>query len=57
VIFMSGYAHEVFDHQDLVGPGSIFLAKPFTPATLVRQVDRLLTAQPRLHAQRQAPSP
>ena len=44
VIFMSGYTDEILDQQTLVGPGAEFLAKPFTPGALVRQVDRLLTA-------------
>jgi CheY-like chemotaxis protein len=44
VIFMSGYTDEILDQQSLVGPGSEFLAKPFTPGALVRQVDRLLLA-------------
>ena len=44
VIFMSGYTDEILDQQSLVGPGAEFLAKPFTPGALVRQVDRLLLA-------------
>ena len=44
VIFMSGYTDEILDQQSLVGPGAEFLAKPFTPGALVRQVDRLLPA-------------
>ena len=44
VVFMSGYTDEILDQQSLVGPGAEFLAKPFTPGALVRQVDRLLLA-------------
>jgi signal transduction histidine kinase/CheY-like chemotaxis protein len=42
VIFMSGYTDEILDQASLVGPGAEFLAKPFTPGALVRQIDRLL---------------
>jgi signal transduction histidine kinase/CheY-like chemotaxis protein len=45
VIFMSGYTDEILDQQSLVGPGAEFLAKPFTPGYLVRQVDRLLLSR------------
>jgi signal transduction histidine kinase/ActR/RegA family two-component response regulator len=45
VVLMSGYTHEILDQQQLVGPGTAFLAKPFTPAALVRQVDLLLHAR------------
>jgi signal transduction histidine kinase/CheY-like chemotaxis protein len=45
VIFMSGYTDEILDQQSLIGPGAEFLAKPFTPGALVRQVDRLLLSQ------------
>ena len=44
VVFMSGYTDEILDQESLVGPGAEFLAKPFTPGALVRQVDRLLLA-------------
>ena len=44
VIFMSGYTDEILDQDSLVGPAPEFLAKPFTPGALVRQVDRLLLA-------------
>ena len=44
VVFMSGYTDEILDQQSLVGPGAEFMAKPFTPGALVRQVDRLLLA-------------
>jgi signal transduction histidine kinase/ActR/RegA family two-component response regulator len=42
VVFMSGYTQEIIDQQELVGQGAAFVAKPFTPSTLVRQVDRLM---------------
>jgi signal transduction histidine kinase/ActR/RegA family two-component response regulator len=45
VVYMSGYTDQVLDQQSLIGPGAEFLAKPFTPGALVRQVDRLLAAQ------------
>jgi len=48
VLFMSGYTDEILDQQQLVGPGSAFLAKPFTPSGLVKQVDQLLTARRRV---------
>jgi CheY-like chemotaxis protein len=47
VIFMSGYTQEILDHQEQVGRDAVFVAKPFTPATLVREVDKLLTARQR----------
>jgi signal transduction histidine kinase/CheY-like chemotaxis protein len=42
VIFMSGYTQEIIDLQEIVGQGAAFIAKPFTPSVLVRQVDRLM---------------
>jgi CheY-like chemotaxis protein len=42
VVFMSGYTHEILDQDELVGPAAAFVAKPFTPAALVREVDKLL---------------
>jgi signal transduction histidine kinase/ActR/RegA family two-component response regulator len=44
VLYMSGYTDQVLDQENLVGPRAEFLAKPFTPGALVRQVDRLLAA-------------
>jgi signal transduction histidine kinase/ActR/RegA family two-component response regulator len=44
IVYMSGYTDQVLDQQSLVGPGAEFLAKPFTPGALVRQVDKLLAA-------------
>jgi signal transduction histidine kinase len=48
VIFMSGYTDEILDRDGLVGPGTAFVAKPFTPSSLVREVDHLLLSRPRL---------
>jgi two-component system cell cycle sensor histidine kinase/response regulator CckA len=45
VVFMSGYTDEILDQQSLVGPDAAFIAKPFTPSTLVRQVDLLLISK------------
>ena len=45
IVFMSGYTDEILDQQSLVGPHAAFVAKPFTPSTLVRQVDLLLIAK------------
>ena len=47
VIFYVGYTDEILDQQSLVGPGAEFMAKPFTPGALVRQVDRLPLAHRR----------
>jgi CheY-like chemotaxis protein len=53
VVFMSGYEQQILAHEELTGPGAAFLAKPFTPAALVRQVDELLSARrPAPHAVR-----
>ncbi len=45
VVYMSGYTQEILDQQDRVEPGAAFVAKPFTPSALVRQVDQLLHAR------------
>jgi signal transduction histidine kinase/ActR/RegA family two-component response regulator len=52
VIFMSGYTDEILDLQELAGGGTAFVAKPFTPSALVRQVDQLLHARPGVSAER-----
>jgi signal transduction histidine kinase/ActR/RegA family two-component response regulator len=44
VVFMSGYANQILDQQELIGPGSAFLAKPFTPSALVRRIEELLAS-------------
>jgi signal transduction histidine kinase len=48
VLFMSGYTHEILDRDELVGPGTAFVAKPFTPSSLARDVDHLILSRPRL---------
>ena len=48
VLFMSGYTHEILDREELVGPGTAFVAKPFTPSSLAREVDHLILSRPRL---------
>jgi signal transduction histidine kinase/ActR/RegA family two-component response regulator len=51
VVFMSGYEHQILEQEELAGPGAAFLAKPFTPAALVRQIDELLSSRrPAPHA-------
>jgi signal transduction histidine kinase/ActR/RegA family two-component response regulator len=45
VVFMSGYEHQILEHEQLAGPGAAFLAKPFTPAALVRHIDELLSSR------------
>jgi signal transduction histidine kinase/ActR/RegA family two-component response regulator len=42
VLFMSGYANEVLASQGLRKAGNAFLAKPFTPAQLLKAANRLL---------------
>jgi DNA-binding response OmpR family regulator len=44
VLFVSGYTRDAIGPRDLVEPGTAYLAKPFTPASLVAQVRRLLEA-------------
>lgn len=41
ILYISGYAEDVLDVQDL-GPGTKFLQKPFSPTDLVQQVRELL---------------
>ncbi len=48
VVFMSGYAQEILDPQELGGQDAAFVAKPFTPSVLVREVDRLLSSRRRV---------
>jgi two-component system, cell cycle sensor histidine kinase and response regulator CckA len=42
VLFLSGYAQDLVEPAATSGPGRAFLAKPFTPDTLLRQVRELL---------------
>jgi two-component system cell cycle sensor histidine kinase/response regulator CckA len=51
VLFMSGYADEILNLQELVGPGVSFVAKPFTPSALVRQIDQMLQSRKRSPSQ------
>jgi PAS domain S-box-containing protein len=42
VIYMSGYTRGVIPDPELLGPGTLFLSKPFTPSELARRVRELL---------------
>jgi CheY-like chemotaxis protein len=42
VLFTSGYADDAIAHYGVLDPGIDFLAKPYTPATLTRQVREIL---------------
>lgn len=45
VLFMSGYTDDAFSGDELLDAGAAFLAKPFTPDTLVKRIDEVLAAQ------------
>jgi PAS domain S-box-containing protein len=49
VIFMSGYSDKAALQQEVLGPGTPFLQKPFTPDSLARKVREVLDAN---HSQR-----
>ncbi len=49
VIFMSGHADEMLDRQGALDPAVDRLAKPFTPAALVRKVRETLDQAPKRH--------
>ncbi len=41
---MSGYTDDAFSGDELLDAGAAFLAKPFTPDTLVKRIDEVLAA-------------
>ena len=43
VLFMSGYSEEAIAHHGVLGPGTAFLEKPFTPDGLTRKVRDVMT--------------
>jgi signal transduction histidine kinase len=45
IIFTSGYTDDAVGIQSALDPGSVFLPKPYTPATLARTVRALLDAE------------
>ena len=45
VLFTSGYTDDVIVHDGVLEPGVEFLAKPYTPVTLVRKVRAILDNQ------------
>jgi two-component system cell cycle sensor histidine kinase/response regulator CckA len=42
VLYMSGYAEEMVAYRGLVEPGLSYIAKPFSPAALIRKVREVL---------------
>ena len=42
VLFMSGYTDEAIVHHGILGPGTAFLQKPFTPQALTSKVRQVL---------------
>ncbi|HEY3205028.1 MAG TPA: response regulator [Thermoanaerobaculia bacterium] len=45
LLYMSGYTDEAIVRHDVLAPGTAFLQKPFTPASLARKVREVLTAR------------
>jgi two-component system, cell cycle sensor histidine kinase and response regulator CckA len=45
VIYMSGFDYDNIGHLGVMGPGSVFLQKPFTSDVLVATVQRILAAR------------
>lgn len=45
VIYISGYTDVILRNADLLDPNILFIQKPFTPATLVRTVKRMLAGE------------
>lgn len=46
VLFVSGYSEDLFRHGGPLGAGEAFLAKPFTPDSLVHHLRELLAEDP-----------
>ena len=46
VIFASGYAADVIAHRGILAPGTAFLPKPLTPASIAAKVREVLDAVP-----------
>jgi signal transduction histidine kinase len=46
VIFASGYAADVIAHRGILAPGTDFLPKPLTPASIAKKVREVLDAVP-----------
>ena len=44
VLFLSGYAQDVIGPQGVLDPAESFLAKPFSPASLLSKVRQVLDA-------------
>jgi CheY-like chemotaxis protein len=42
ILLMSGYSTEVIARQGVFEPGTMFIAKPFTPSVLARKVREAL---------------